>query len=258
MKAGIIIPIRDSFNTGERFQELDRLQMRIKEICDKNNQDYQISIIYQDDDQLFNKASLMNIGVNLVQNECDYFIFHDVDNIPVGYYNVYMPREYSGVLVRLWDGELIRDIDEHFAGALYFKKEDFFNINGFSNYYWGWGWETTTTPIRLRNKGIFWKRYDGEFIQMVHETKHRYLGNPNLINNVIVYRQLDLKLWEGYSDVKFSLTRSEFWGEKSTIYYVKLAPPQYDITRYITPDEIIKLVGECDEKEYQWILETYK
>jgi hypothetical protein len=160
------------------------------------------------------------------------------------------------VLVGKDGGKILTSKDDHFAGAMYFKKEDFFKINGFSNYYWSWGWESTCTPMRLKQMGIHWKRYDGEFTQLIHETSHRHLGNPNLINNVIIYRQIDLKLMEGYSDINFIINK-EIKVNNYTIYYVNIPSPQYDVNKILTIEEIRNMVGECDEQDYKWIIETY-
>jgi hypothetical protein len=213
-------------------------------------------VIYQDDNQLFNKAYLMNIGFDIAKDKGDYFIFHDVDTVAIGDQNVYKPREYSGVLVGNDDGKILTNRDDHFAGATYFKKEDFLTINGFSNLFWGWGWEISATPMRLHKMGIHWERYEGVFTQLVHETSHRHRGNPNIVNNVIIYRQVDLKLMDGYCDITYSISKIEE-AEHYKMYYVKLPSPQYDINKILTIEEIKNMVGECDEQDYKWIIETY-
>jgi hypothetical protein len=256
MKAGIIIGFRDT--NGERTRELAELHDRIEHICTVNNQDYHIYVIVQDDDQLFNKASLMNIGVKL--SDCDYFIFHDVDNIPIGEDNVYRYREYTGNICGKINGIQYTDIDDHFGDVVLFKKEDFFAVNGWCNYFWGWGWELTAMPVKLQRKGIIYRRGDGEFKTMVHDTSHRFGGNPNHTNNVIIYRMAEDILdpsWDGYSTVSFEISNREDEKDMSMIY-VKLPPPQYDTTRTLTKEDIIRISGQFDEKTYQWILETYK
>jgi len=252
MIAGIIIALRDSFNNGERFKELEILKQRIDEICIFCKQDYNLYVIYQDDKQLFNKAYLMNIGVYIAKDKVDYFIFHDVDTIPITNKNIYCERLYTGVLVGKDGDQILTRKDDHFAGAIYFNKKDFFSINGFSNYFWGWGFESYCTVMRLNKMNIYWDRYDGEFYQMVHETKHRYNGNSNFVNNVIISRQVDLKLMDGYSDIQFEINRVE-----DDIYYVKIPEPQYDVTKILTKEDILNMVGEFNEQDYNWIIETY-
>lgn len=259
MKAGIIIAFRDTAN-GERSRELAELRDKIMEICGEYNQDYHIYVIVQDDNQLFNKGSLMNIGVNLVQNECDYFIFHDVDNIPVGGGNVYRPREYTGNICGKINGIQYGDGDDHFGDVIFIKKEDFYAINGVSNYFWGWGFEITATPIKLTRKGIPFRRGDGEFKTLVHDTKHRWHGNPNIVNNVIVYWMIDLIMdpsFDGVSTVDYQISKTEDFGDMSMIY-VKLPPPQYDTTRTLTKEDILRITGQFDEKTYQCLVEQYK
>lgn len=255
MKAGIVVPFRDSFHNGERWVEFEVLKHRIWEICDHNKQDYQIFLIIQDDEQPFNKAYLMNVGADLAK-DCDYFIFHDVDNIPVGLDNVYKERDRTGPIIGELDGQKLTDIDTQFDGVIYFRKEDYFKINGFSNHYWSWGWEVTPTPLRCAKMNIPVKRHDGGFILMPHETRHRYRGNPNWINNVLICRQVDVKLMDGYTDIKYEISKQYTEGNVNMIY-VKIPPPQYEIGKIFTIEEIRNWVGECNEEEYNWILETY-
>jgi len=253
MNGIIIIPFRDTFKTGERYTELDVLYKKIREVSDCD-----VCVIHQDDDQLFNKAILMNVGFDINQRSYDYFIFHDVDNIPIGR-NPYTERICSGILQGKLDEQILTDKDTHWAGAIYFAPEDFLAINGFSNYFWGWGWEFSATPTRLAKKNIIWKRFDGEFYQLNHETKHRYTGNPNWVNNVLIYRLVDEILppeWDGFKQLWYNLNGSDNKLGFPT-YHVSLCLPQYDTSRILTMDEIAKLSGSCDEKEYNWIVETY-
>jgi hypothetical protein len=143
---------------------------------------------------------------------------------------------------------------------VFFKKEDFFAINGISNYFWGWGFEITATPEKLKRMGIIYRRGDGEFRTLVHDTGNRWHGNPNMVNNVIVYWMIDLVMdpsFDGISTVSYEISKREDDKDLSMIY-VKLPPPQYDITRTLTKEDVLRITGQFDEKTYQWILETYK
>jgi beta-1,4-galactosyltransferase 1 len=250
MKGIIIIPFRDTFKTGERFQELNTLIKAIRE-----RSDIDVCVVHQDDDQLFNKAMLMNAGFDLTKS-FDYFIFHDVDNIPKGG-NPYGPRICSGILQGKLDGEILTDKDDHWAGAIYFTREDFIAINGFSNLYWGWGWEISAVAHRFGN--IKWKRFDGEFEQLRHETKHRYTGNPNWVNNALIYYMLDNVLpstWDGLSELEYCLNSADLnLGFPS--YHIGLPAPKYDVSRNFTLQEIVALGGADDLDRYNWIVETY-
>jgi hypothetical protein len=254
MKAGIIIPFRDTYKTGERTEELQILCSRIREICELNEQEYEIYVIVQDDDQLFNKGILINAGAFLA--DCDYFILHDVDNIPIMDHNIYRYREFTGNIVWKRDDETFTDTDDHFGDVVFFKKEDFLRINGISNMYYGWGFEVSNTPRRLEKYGITYKRGDGIFTQMKHDTKGRFNGNPNFINNMLVYYMIEMHLMEGYHECNFTINNQT---ETDHIITLKIGmpPPQYELCRNLTMQEIENLTGECDEKTYNWVIETY-
>lgn len=257
MKAAIIIPFRDN-GDGERDAQLKILLNRISEINRINRQEYKVYVINQADNQLFNRASLINSGVGICKDECGYFILHDVDNIPITNGDVYRKRGHTGNVCGEIDGKKYTDIDDHFGDVVHFNKEDYFAINGMSNYYWGWGFECSATPLRLRNMGIEIRRGDGVFKQLRHETKYRFNGNPNFVNNVLIYNLVDINMMEGYNETAYELAGIDYLKENAYMYHVKLPKPQYDTTRNITPDEIREWTGKCDKKLYDWVIETYQ
>lgn len=256
MKAAIIIPFRD-LGDGERTKQFDILSERIHKICIKNNQNYKIIIVNQNDNQLFNRAQLINAAVNIIKDECHYLILHDVDNIPITDDNVYKYRKFTGNICGIIDGKHFTNQDDHFGDVVFFKKEDFFAINGFSNLYWGWGFECSNTPLRLKNKEIVFKRHDGIFKTLTHETKYRFNGNSNFVNNLIVYNLIEMKLMEGYNESKYELTGIELINKNASIYHINLPQPLYDITRNITKEEVKQITGECNEELYDWVIKTY-
>lgn len=258
MKAGIIIPFRDTFNTGERFQELNVLRLAIDNNCRKHKQDYQIYVIWQNDDQLFNIGSLINVGVDISKNECDYFIKHDVDNIPVSDDNVYRNRKVTGNICGKINDDSFTDKDNHFGDVVFFKKADYFAINGISNYYWGWGFEVSATPSRLKSLDIPYGRGDSEFKTMVHETKHRFNGNPNFVNNVLLYHFFDIQVMEGYKQNKYEIDYIENMYDRVIVYKVDIGNPQYNVNEILTPEDLRAMGGIVDESVYNWVLETYK
>jgi len=99
MKAGIIIPFRDSFKNYERYEELFKLLPILSKVFRGNTDSYEVLVIKQQEEYLFNRAMLLNIGIRLAR-ESDYFILQDVDHYPVNTENLYRLREYSGCLIR--------------------------------------------------------------------------------------------------------------------------------------------------------------
>jgi beta-1,4-galactosyltransferase 4 len=256
MKAGIIIPFRDTEN-GERSIELKILVDRINYICKKNKQDYHIYVIIQDDYKLYNKATLMNVAVDICKNDVDYFIFHDVDNIPENDSNVYKYRDFTGNICKEINGVKYTDKDDHFGDVVFFKKEDFFAINGFSNMYFGWGMEVSHTPHRLNEKGIIYKRGDGIFYTLVHDTSHRFNGNPNFVNNMLIYNFIEMEILDGYMELKYLIDKVEIKDSHRTDYYIIFPPPQYILSTTMTINQIKELGGKVNEEEYNRVINQY-
>ena len=258
-KAAIIIPFRDSFKNNERYEELEILTKKIEELCSKHNQPYKIFIIHQKDEQLFNKAYLLNIGAAVAIQDFDYFIFHDVDQFPISEDNIYGPRDISGCLVHQQDSQIFdMESSTYFGGVIYIKKEDYLSINGFCNYFWGWGWEDSAIRERLHVAKIPYKRMEGNFQQHYHETKHRFSGNINFINNAIIYYVVNDVTSDGYNNLKYEILNIENKSDNLDWYDVKIESPQYDITKILTKDEIIRLSGHSyNEDRIKEIINIY-
>jgi len=257
LKAAIIIPFRDSFNNGERYEELNALKDRIKDICTKYSQPYQIYVIHQKDNYLFNKSSLMNVGASISFNDCDYLIFNDVDHLPIDTGNVYGYKENSCCLVRKHDEIEYNDDSNYWGGVIQIKKEDYNLINGFSNYFWGWGWEDSAVRERLSFNNIKINRSDCFFEKMPHETRHRYMGNPNFINNAFIYHFVNLKLNDGNSNLKFNILNIDSLRNDIKIYDVQIQDPQYNINKILTREDLLHMVNEYNELQYDKIIKTY-
>jgi len=109
-------------------------------------------IVEQEQGKPFNRAKLLNIGFNETQSSSDYFCFHDVDMIPVeadyGYVNepTHMATECSQFGYQL-------PYPGYFGGVTLFNKQDFTEVNGYSNDYWGWGAEDDDMMVRCYAKG---------------------------------------------------------------------------------------------------------
>ena len=75
-KLSLIVPYR------KREEHLKEFIPFMHNYLTKQNIDYEIIVVVQDDNQAFNKAKLMNIAALYTKDLSDYFIFHDVDMLP--------------------------------------------------------------------------------------------------------------------------------------------------------------------------------
>ena len=111
-------------------------------------------MINQVDELRFNRASLINVGFLLCQDDCDYIAMHDVDLLPLnlnldygypekGPYHVAAPHLHPKYHYRKFVG-----------GILLLKREHFKQVNGMSNKFWGWGREDDELYLRMKQAGL--------------------------------------------------------------------------------------------------------
>ncbi|XP_049447192.1 beta-1,4-galactosyltransferase 4 [Epinephelus fuscoguttatus] len=113
---------------------------------------YAIYVIQQAGDATFNRAKLLNVGYleALKDYSWECFIFHDVDLVPENDHNLYVCDKQPKHLVvgRNATGYKLR-YKGYFGGVTAMTKDQFFQVNGFSNTYWGWGGEDDDLRIRV-------------------------------------------------------------------------------------------------------------
>lgn len=163
-KLGIVVPYRDRESHLEIF--IPHMKNILREI------NHRIVVVEQDDDKLFNRAKLLNIGYETLKNECDYFCFHDVDLLPTEAEEAnYDYVEHPTHLARLLETLKYLEppyYEEYFGGATMFNKEDFEKINGFSNEYWGWGVEDDDLRDRCLKEGLTIKKRMNKYTALPH------------------------------------------------------------------------------------------
>lgn len=143
-KLGIIVPYRDRAEHLSKF--LKSIKQHIKDI------DYELIIIEQADNKPFNRGKLLNIGALKARElDCDYIALHDVDMLPleVDYSWVNRPTHLSTHFISDV-GERRELFDTYFGGVTLFPLSHFFEINGYSNNYWGWGYEDDDLLFRCK------------------------------------------------------------------------------------------------------------
>lgn len=194
-KLSIIVPFRD------RYEHLKEFIPYMKKYLSDRGIQFTIFIINQNNNNLFNKGSLFNIGVHIISDEYDYIVLHDIDQLPIlsdytydnnqvhisPYLEHLNYRTYSCTCIDIEKnmckcGAL--ENDTFYGGVIKTTKEIFTKINGFSNKYEGWGGEDDDFAIRSK---IFLKklyRIDGLYKSLPHDGSHRAAGNPNHQNNI--------------------------------------------------------------------------
>jgi hypothetical protein len=150
-KLGVIVPYRN------RPQHLEIFKDAITAHLNKQNINYEIFIVDQDNGKQFNRGMLLNIGFKYaIKSRCDYVVFHDVDMLPIDVDYSYSDKPlHLATDFKLEIGEKKREtFDEYFGGVTLFPVDIFKKINGYSNRYWAWGYEDTDLLFRCKENGI--------------------------------------------------------------------------------------------------------
>ncbi|XP_068617583.1 beta-1,4-N-acetylgalactosaminyltransferase bre-4 isoform X2 [Battus philenor] len=157
-KVAIIVPYRD------RQQHLATFLNHMHPFLMKQQIEYGIFIIEQYGNSDFNRAKLMNVGFVESQKqkaggwEC--FIFHDIDLLPLDERNMYScPRQPRHMSVSIDILNFRLPYEEIFGGVSAMTAEQFINVNGFSNKYWGWGGEDDDMFYRIKKMNYHIARY---------------------------------------------------------------------------------------------------
>jgi hypothetical protein len=138
-KIALIIPFRD------REENLKFFLNHMHPFLARQQLEYGIYLVEPLVNLTFNRGLLMNIGfVEALKDKNDWqcFIFHDVDLLPEDERNFYScsntPTHMSSAVSSL---KYKLPYNKLFGGVTSFSKQQFHNINGFSNIFFGWGGE---------------------------------------------------------------------------------------------------------------------
>lgn len=224
-----IIPFRD------RYPNLGSLIKCLKDFKVKYQIDFDLYLINQTNNQLFNRGKLFNIGYLEVGKNYDYIYFGDCDALPCTdldrfdqdlmnlklkpYTNFEPVKEISHLssfleqwnyIIESGDSKLstikCTPFDylktEHCGGSILVKNNFFSKINGFSNLYEGWGGEDNDLGYRIMTN-IDENKVKSEIINFLNER----FKNTNIINT---YELANLENIE-YSTYQFlNLILSEY------------------------------------------------
>jgi hypothetical protein len=146
MKLVIIVPYRD------REENLSVFVPYMCKYLENDLIDYQLVVIEQFGDQDFNRGKLLNIGFDLFKAIGSYFAFHDIDQLPIGV-DYTMPSNPTHLAPRMQHNNYRLPFKETMGGVALLTKEQFINVDGFYNDFWGWGWEDCDLYMRCIMKG---------------------------------------------------------------------------------------------------------
>ena len=145
----IIVPYRARGNQTERKQQLEYFIPYMNNYMKQFSIKYTIMVMEQNDDKLFNRGKLFNIGMLeatklLVKGEKSYFCHQNVDLIPQKLdYSLY----FEGI-TDVWGYDLG-------LGAMYFTDlASYITINGYPNDYDGYGQDDVILLERCKFKNV--------------------------------------------------------------------------------------------------------
>jgi len=147
----------------------------------------QIIIVEQENEKPFNRGKLLNIGFHQ-STAYDYFIFHDVDMIPVlaDYKPDFNCPVHIATKVQQFNYKL--PYPDYFGGVTILAHDHFIQANGFPNDFWGWGAEDDELRRRIETVGLKIKRRNCRFLSLKHPHQKNdttYFQNVEKFHNPI-------------------------------------------------------------------------
>lgn len=177
-RLAIVVPYR------ERRVHLKMFLRHMHPFLQRQQLDYRIFVVELKAGIEFNRAMLFNIGFReaLKVGNFTCFIFHDVDLLPEDDRNLYrcsaQPRHMSVAVDKMFYKLPYNSI---FGGVSALTREQFEDVNGFSNVYFGWGGEDDDMFKRIRHRN--WKvlRYTGDVARYKSLGHAKEKPNPSRI-----------------------------------------------------------------------------
>ena len=219
-KLAIIVPFRDNPKQN-RAEHLRKFVPYMEEFLDDN--DFHVFVIEQSNDgRKFNRGKLLNVGFIIAkQKGYDYVIFHDVDLLPqedlLGYYLMWPEKPIH--IAYVWDKY---EYEHFFGGVTGFSNQDFIDVNGFPNNFWGWGGEDDELFKRVKKVGLnIWRPREGTFEEM----KHGWEASEGMSKEEKkTHKRAHKKTWRknGLRNLRFKKLGKERLGEHGSKYTVRL------------------------------------
>lgn len=196
MRPIVLIPYRD------RVNHLNKLVDALSSYFPPTD----VYVIEQFDDGPFNKGAILNAGFKETQSMGDYFILHDVDQLPitgkVDYSYASCPTHISAHCSQF--GYAI-PYEQILGGVVIVPKEQFYLINGFPNSFRGWGGEDDMFFQSFMLKKIKVERRACWFESLDHERKI----DPTYYRNNLYLLRSGRNFADGISSCEYQVVSRE-------------------------------------------------
>jgi len=196
----IIVPYRN------RPEQLKIFLGNLHPLLRRQELDYGIYIVNQTGNSPFNRATLLNVGFieAMKDRSWDCAIFHDVDLLPEDDRNLYncplQPRHMSVAIDKFKYKLPYKTI---FGGVTAMKSQQFRQLNGYSNEFWGWGGEDDDMSKRIRFHRLSITRYNSD-IARYKMIKHKQETVNKERMNILKTSNKKFKT-SGLNDLKYKL-----------------------------------------------------
>lgn len=203
-RTAVIFPYRD------RERNLFLVLNNLIPFLMAQNLDFQVFIVEQVPWFDFNKCMIINIGFKeaLKAGNFDCFAIHDTDFVPKDYRNYYYCGQQPRHMVVDRSDRAKRGLGyyRYFGGAILVSREQWENINGCSNQYWGWGNEDDDMYMRFIAEGYSIERYPikiGAYLAFEHETQSKNMKRKELFGS-----NTERMHEEGLNTVKYNVLKT--------------------------------------------------
>lgn len=217
----IIVPYRD------RKANLDIFIKELPLYLDKYDIKYTIIIVEQDDNKLFNRGLIKNIGFKFVLDNMSlkkaYFCFHDIDVLPI--------IDSDKVNYTNPNNKIRHQYGLNFCLGCFFlcSTYNFIKINGFPNNYWGYGMEDCTLQMRAQRMNIeidrsFFEQRDTstnikELYHTIFDTNVKEDENNKKLW-LLEKNNINLMFTNGLNNVKYKITTFKYI--KKYVFLIKV------------------------------------
>lgn len=187
----IVIPYRD------RSEHLDLFLQHMHPFLQRQMLQYGVFVVEQSDRHAFNRAKLFNIGFTeaLARDSYCCFVFHDVDLLPIDARNLYrcerFPRHLSSAVDVF---RFVLPYPDLFGGAVAVRADQFRELNGFSNEFFGWGGEDDDLQRRIRARDmsiVRWPSSVSRYTMLAHAKAEPSAQRQELLGNAESRHDMD-------------------------------------------------------------------
>ncbi|XP_030761109.1 beta-1,4-N-acetylgalactosaminyltransferase bre-4 [Sitophilus oryzae] len=158
IKTAIVVPYRN------RSEQLQIFLNYMHSFLQQQSIHYKLFVVEQNNSLPFNRAQMINYGASVaISLNYPCLVLHDVDLIPLSTGNIYAcserPRHMSSSLDTFRYNLPYLTL---FGGAIAILSQQYEEVNGMSNLFFGWGGEDDDFYTRLISHNLFPYRFDPE------------------------------------------------------------------------------------------------